>query len=109
MIVFLTSRSDLTAAEVAKLYRRRWNIETLFRWLRRVIRCRKPLGYSAQAAEHTLCAAIVTYLLIVPMADIEISRHTQRPTYRIRRALTTIQAQLHSRPRREQLRAIGYV
>lgn len=108
-LVFLTSRFDLSAFEVTELYRRRWEIEIFFRWLKRVIRCHKPLAYSARAAEHTLYAALVTYLLTVLLADIEISPHTQRPTHRIRRALTAIAARLYTRPKREHLRALGFV
>jgi len=108
-LVFLTSRLDLSAFEVTELYRRRWEIETFFRWLKRVIGCHKALAYGARAAEHTIYAAIVTYLLALLLADIETSRHTQRPTYRIRRALTHIGALLYSRPQREHLRAVGFV
>jgi len=107
-VIFLTSRFDLPAVEVAELYRRRWEIEVFFRWLKSVLRCRKPLGYSASAGEHTLCAAIVAYLLTILFADVELSTQTGRLTARVKRALTSLQAALFQRPRLAQLRALGF-
>jgi hypothetical protein len=63
--VFLTSCFDLSAAEVAATYARRWEIETFFRWLKRVLNCQRPLAYSTQATAHTIYSVLVAYLLFL--------------------------------------------
>jgi len=108
-IVFLSSRFDLSALEVTQLYRQRWQIEIFFRWIKRVIGCLKPLAYSQNAAEHTLYAAIVAYLLTLMIADIDTSDNTNRPVARIRRAITQIRARLYQKPTRQMLRNIGFI
>jgi len=107
-LVFLTSRLDLSALEVTQLYRRRWEIEVFFRWLKSTIRCHKPLAYSATAAEHTICAALVAYLLTVLFAQLQLSRATHRPTAQIKKALTHLRAELYDRPKLAHLRALGF-
>ncbi len=107
-IVFLSSRFDLSAFEVTQLYRQRWQIEIFFRWLKRVIGCLKPLAYSANAAEHTLYAAIVAYLITLMIAQIDISKKTNRTVARIREAITLIRARLYQKPKRQMLRDIGF-
>jgi hypothetical protein len=64
-LVFLTSDLHTEAWELCELYRRRWEIETFFRWFKRTIGCLRPLGHSAEAAAHTFWAALVTYLLVL--------------------------------------------
>jgi hypothetical protein len=107
-LVFLTTRLDLPAFTITELYRRRWQIEIVFRWFKRVVGCLKPLAYSANAAEHTLYAALVAYLLTLLLADIEVSTKTKRPTARIKRALAETRACLYDQPRRKHLQALGF-
>jgi hypothetical protein len=64
-LVFLTSDMETPAWELCELYRRRWEIETFFRWFKRTIGCVRPLGHSAQAAAHSFYAALVAYLIVL--------------------------------------------
>lgn len=63
--VFLSSCLDLSAVQVADMYARRWEIETFFRWLKRVLNCQRPLAYSTQATAHTIYSVLVAYLLFL--------------------------------------------
>lgn len=64
--VFLTDRHDLSAQEVVMLYRKRWQIELFFRWLKHYLGVLRPLGYSRAAVWLTvLVAAIVAALLLL--------------------------------------------
>ena len=72
-VSFLTSLLDRPAAEVAELYRRRWQIEVFFRWLKSTLGLIRPLAYSQQAAEHTIYAALVAYLLMLLLAPEELT------------------------------------
>jgi len=102
-LIFLTSLSELPAAEVAKLYRTRWQIELLFRWLKRAVACTKPLGYSPQAAAHTFYAALACYLLILLVAQ---ATGTPR---RLAKILYQVRAGLHERPETRHLQAFGFL
>lgn len=60
---FITSRHDLAAWEVVELYRRRWDIELFFRWLKRQLGGVRPLGYTREALWLTVLAAALVALL----------------------------------------------
>jgi hypothetical protein len=102
-LIFLTSLFDMPAAEVAELYRTRWQIEILFRWLKRALACTQPLGYSLAAAAHTFYAALVCYLLILLVA-----RATERPRGRAK-IVYELRAGLHERPQTCHLQAFGFL
>jgi hypothetical protein len=108
-VIFLTSCFDLSAFEVTELYRRRWVIETFFRWLKRVIGCDKPLGYSQSAALHTIYAALVTYLLTLLLAAPQLEMPRRPATARIKAVFSLLRALLYQRPRRDHLHALGFV
>jgi hypothetical protein len=59
----LTDRFDLTAASVAQLYKERWKIETWWKWIKAMLKIKRPLGESATALPLQLIAAFVTDLL----------------------------------------------
>ncbi len=60
---FITSRHDLEGWEVVELYRRRWDIELFFRWLKRQLGAVRPLGWSKEALWLTVLTAAVVALL----------------------------------------------
>jgi len=108
-IVFITSDRDSSAWQIAELYRLRWEIETFFRWFKRSVGCVRPLGYSLLAAQHTFCAALVAYLLVLLLADWEISPSTGRETVRVQPTLHRIRATLGQRPTEHDLNALGFL
>jgi DDE family transposase len=59
----ITDRLDLTAASVARLYKERWKIENWWKWLKGMLKIKRPLGESANARPLQLSAAFVTDLL----------------------------------------------
>jgi putative transposase len=58
--------NDLTrpATEIAALYKRRWQIELLFRWIKQHLRIRKFLGTNENAIRLQILAAMIAYLLL---------------------------------------------
>jgi len=107
-LVFLTSDGTLSAWEVTELYRQRWAIEVFFRWLKRVVGCVRPLGYSAQAAQHTLYAALVAYLLALLLTEADSAGAHPGPPRRLKSALRRLAVGLYQRPTRQQLLALGF-
>jgi len=64
---FVTERHDLPAAEVASLYRKRWQIELFFRWLKHQLTLLHPFGTSREAVWLSIliaaCVAILSSLI----------------------------------------------
>lgn len=63
--VFLTNRQDLSALEVAELYRRRWQIELFFKWIKQDLRIKAFYGTSKNAVLIQIWTALIAYLLLV--------------------------------------------
>ena len=59
----ITDRHDLQAWEVVALYRKRWQIELFFRWLKRQLGILRPLGNSPQAVWLTVLVGWLVALL----------------------------------------------
>ena len=63
-LAFLTNHRDMPACAVAQLYRRRWQIELFFRWIKQHLSLRGFLGLSTNAVQCQLWAAICVYLMV---------------------------------------------
>ena len=55
---------DAPAEEIAGLYRRRWLIELLFRWVKQVLRIRHFVGRSENAVRIQIAVALIAYVLL---------------------------------------------
>jgi putative transposase len=53
-----------SAGEIAALYRKRWQIELLFRWIKQHLKIRSFLGRSENAVRLQIIAAMIAYLLL---------------------------------------------
>ena len=63
--VFLTNRLDLPALEVAELYRRRWQIELFFKWIKQTLKIKAFYGTSKNAVLIQIWTALIAYVLLV--------------------------------------------
>jgi len=63
-LVFLTNNFDLPPETICDLYRRRWQIELFFKWIKQHLRIRQFYGRSENAVYCQLWAAISSYLLV---------------------------------------------
>jgi IS4 transposase len=63
-ITLLTNDLTRTAIEIAALYKMRWQIELLFRWIKQHLDIRKFLGTSENAIRLQIIAAMIAYLLL---------------------------------------------
>jgi transposase len=63
--VFLTNRLDISALEVAELYRRRWQIELFFKWIKQNLKIKAFYGTSKNAVLIQIWTALIAYLLLV--------------------------------------------
>ena len=63
-LTFLTNHLTLAAADVALLYRKRWRIELLFKWMKWRLRIRAFFGTSPAAVQAQLWVAVIVYVLV---------------------------------------------
>ncbi len=63
-ITLITNDLNRSALEVAALYKSRWQIELLFRWIKQHLRIRKFIGNNENAIRLQILAAMIAYLLL---------------------------------------------
>ena len=63
-LVFLTNNFDLAPEVICELYRRRWQVELFFKWMKQHLRIRQFYGRSENAIRSQIWAAIASYLLV---------------------------------------------
>jgi putative transposase len=64
IITLLTNDLDRSAVEIGELYKGRWQIELLFRWIKQHLNIRKFLGNNDNAIRLQLFAAMIAYALL---------------------------------------------
>ncbi len=62
---FITNNFEISALEVANLYRHRWDIEVFFKCIKQNIVVKNLWGYSENAVRTHLWVAVITYLVVV--------------------------------------------
>jgi IS4 transposase len=60
----LTNDLDAPADDIAELYKRRWQIELFFRWVKHTLKIRHFLGTSENAVRIQIAIALIAYLLL---------------------------------------------
>jgi putative transposase len=63
-LILITNDLTRTAVEIGALYKRRWQIELLFRWIKQHLRIRKFLGRNENAIRLQILAAMIAYVLL---------------------------------------------
>lgn len=61
---FLTNNFDVSALTIAILYKKRWNIELFFKWIKQHLKIKIFWGESENAVKTQIWVAIITYLMV---------------------------------------------
>jgi hypothetical protein len=64
ILTFLTNNFDVSALEIANLYRNRWQIEVFFKWIKQNLTIKTLWGHSENAVNIHVWVAISTYLVV---------------------------------------------
>jgi hypothetical protein len=64
LLVFLTNNFEVSAIEVAYLYKNRWQIEVFFKWIKQNLTIKKLWGHSENTVNIHIWVAICTYLIV---------------------------------------------
>lgn len=83
--MFLTNAMDLTAQQIADLYKNRWQIELFFKWLKQHLKIKKFWGTTENAVRIQIAAAITAYCLV---AIVQHDMKLKRSTYEILQILS---------------------
>jgi transposase len=63
--VFITNNFEISALEVARLYKYRWAVELFFKWIKQHLKVKTFWGHSFNAVKTQIYIAMITYLLVV--------------------------------------------
>ena len=64
ILIFISNDLTRTAAEIADLYKQRWQIELFFKWIKQNLKIKKFIGRSENAVLIQVLTAMIAYLLI---------------------------------------------
>lgn len=62
--IYLTNNFELTAGQIAQIYKERWQIELFFKWIKQNLKIKTFLGTSKNAVMTQIWVAMVYYLLL---------------------------------------------
>jgi transposase len=89
----LSNDLDLPAHKIADLYKRRWQIELFFRWVKQTLKIRHFLGRSENAVRIQVAIAMIAFLLL------RLAQATQRSVPSLLSFARLVRANLmHKRP-----------
>lgn len=75
--VFLTNNMELSALEIALLYKYRWQVELFFKWLKQHLKIKAFWGTSENAVRIQIYSAIIAYCLVAIVGhELKINRST---------------------------------
>ena len=61
---FMTNNFELTALDIAKLYKYRWKIELFFKWIKQHLKIKTFWGYSENAVRIQVYCAVIAYCTV---------------------------------------------
>jgi transposase len=67
----VTNDLDASADEIAELYKRRWQIELFFRWVKHTLKIRHFYGTSENAVRIQIAIALIAFLLLRMAHDLQ--------------------------------------
>ena len=65
--IYLTNNFDLDPKIIADLYKRRWQVELFFKWIKQHLKIEVFWGYSFNAIKTQICIAMCTFLTVAIM------------------------------------------
>ena len=75
--VFYTNNLDVSAEDIALLYKFRWRCELFFKWLKQHLRVKEFYGTSENAVKIQIYAAIIAYCLVaIVQSDLKLKMDT---------------------------------
>ena len=67
--MFATNNFELSALQIALLYKNRWQIELFFKWIKQHLKVKTFWGYSENAVRIQIYTAIIAYVTVIIMKE----------------------------------------
>ncbi len=83
--IFLTNNTELKAEEIAFLYKKRWEVELFFKWMKQHLKIKSFWGTSINAVKTQIYCAIIAYCLVAIIGN---KLKVGRPIYEILQILS---------------------
>lgn len=64
IMIFLTNNLNVSAEDIVKLYKERWNIECFFKWLKQNLKIKHFYSNTKNGVKIQIYTSIITYLLV---------------------------------------------
>ncbi len=78
--IYLTNNMNITAEQVALLYKNRWQVELFFKWIKQHLKVKSFWGTTENAVRIQIYSAIITYCLVAIVGN---ELKLERSTYEI--------------------------
>jgi transposase len=101
--IFLTNNFELSAEQIAFLYKNRWQVELFFKWIKQHLKIKAFWGTSENAVRIQVYSAIIAYCLV---AIVGTKLKIERSTYEILQVLGI--SLLDKTPVKELLTNVNY-
>ena len=85
IFIFLTNNFQITALQIALLYKHRWKIELFFKWIKQHLKIQSFWGHSENAVKVQVYVAIITF---VNVAIVKQKLKTELTQYQILQILS---------------------
>jgi hypothetical protein len=85
LFIFLTNNTDLKALEIAFLYKKRWEVELFFKWMKQHLKIKSFWGTTVNAVRIQIYCAIIAYCLVAIIGN---RLKVDRPIYEILQILS---------------------
>lgn len=63
-VTFITNIFDLETEDIINLYKKRWEIETFFKWIKQNLKIKKFIGYNDNAVRIQIFTSLISYMLL---------------------------------------------
>lgn len=70
VLTFVTNIFEYTSEEIAWLYKKRWEIELFFKWIKQNLKIKKFIGHSLNAVMMQVVSAIITFIIVKLIQDV---------------------------------------
>lgn len=84
-LIFLTNNTSLQATEIAMLYKKRWEVEIFFKWMKQHLKIKSFWGTTLNAVKIQIYCAIIAYCLVAIVGN---TLKVNRPIYEILQILS---------------------
>jgi hypothetical protein len=70
ILTFVSNIFQYTSEDIAWLYKKRWEIELFFKWIKQNLKIKKFIGYSLNAVMIQVVSAIITFIILRLIQDV---------------------------------------